>query len=140
MQRGSWSAGQAGADAPATVVGSEPFGPNDQCNNGGVTVSIGGDADGNGKLDDSEVNQSFDLCSGRPCSSGATPIVVTTNVEPGSECAAGGKLVEVGYDDGADGTQQQETASSTKQRWMTRTSCATASLASLARSALHRSS
>ncbi len=58
------AAGQPGAAAPDTVVGSEPFGANDQCSNGGVTVSIGSDTNGNGALDDSEVKQSFNLCSG----------------------------------------------------------------------------
>ncbi|HEY5955225.1 MAG TPA: collagen-like protein, partial [Polyangiaceae bacterium] len=95
--------GSAGKDAAPTVAASEPFGPNDRCSNGGVTVAIGPDVNGNGKLDADEPGQSFELCSGQRGANGDAPMVVTTVISPSSQCPAGGKRIDVGYDNGDGG-------------------------------------
>lgn len=70
------------------------------CPSGGVSVDAGIDANGNGRLDESEVSNTQYVCNGN---SGAAALVLTTDEPAGAHCTNGGKKISTGIDVGADG-------------------------------------
>ncbi len=76
-----------------------PEPPGAACADGGTAIQIGHDQDGDGVLDDAEVERSDYLCTGAP----PATRVRETPVPSGAECPAGGTRVEVGIDDDRDG-------------------------------------
>ncbi len=66
-----------------------------QCPTGGTVVLVGVDADRNGTLADSEVEQQATICDGR---NGSSVLIRTAGEPPGTECPTGGIRVEAGPD------------------------------------------
>src|SRR3954471_15819627 len=74
----------------------EPSGAN--CPLGGTAVRAGLDRNGNGTLDDTEVERTEYLCNA------ATAVLVRQDeLPPGPSCPSGGTAVQVGVDDNGDG-------------------------------------
>jgi MYXO-CTERM domain-containing protein len=72
-----------------------------ECPSGGVTVEAGVDDDGNGSLDDGEVDDSENVCNG---DNGEQQVFRFDQIAANNECAANkGVLVLSGYDDGTGG-------------------------------------
>ncbi|NRB37589.1 MAG: hypothetical protein HRU20_03870 [Pseudomonadales bacterium] len=73
--------------------------PNEKCPNGGVQIEMGIDSNGNGVLDDAEIdaNRTEVVCHGSN-STGAGGSLITVTDAPLSECSEGGKLVSIGQD------------------------------------------
>jgi hypothetical protein len=87
-----------------TIVDVEDVAPGEGgCATGGKVVYMGVDDNSDGVLQESERDQFFYVCNGND---GLTSLVSVTTEEPGANCAAGGKKVETGIDDNADGTLQ----------------------------------
>jgi hypothetical protein len=86
-----------GDDAPLlTAQAAEPAG--DHCARGGQALRIGHDDDGDGTLDDAEVEDTRYVCDV------AHPLLVRSDAEPaGEHCASGGTAVRSGIDDDGDG-------------------------------------
>jgi hypothetical protein len=73
------------------------------CGAGGVVVRTGVDGDGDGVLDDSEVDHSTAVCNGTDGTDGATSLINVDALAPGDECRFGGHVVRTGLDDDRDG-------------------------------------
>lgn len=73
------------------------------CANGGSRIEVGPDLDGDGELADTEVNEITNVCAGEDA---GRSLVVTIPEPAGANCAAGGQLVEIGFDDNEDGVLQ----------------------------------
>ncbi|MCE9577188.1 MAG: hypothetical protein K8W52_28830, partial [Deltaproteobacteria bacterium] len=79
-----------------TRVTPEPAGAH--CATGGSAIATGVDANGNGQLDDAEVDDVAYQCTTQP------PVLVREDDEPaGANCADGGTAVRVGHDTNGDG-------------------------------------
>lgn len=88
-------------------IRAEPAG--DNCTTGGVRIEAGPDADHNGILGDSEVEDSQYVCHG------AAGALVATTVEPaGSNCPAGGIKATAGQDADGDGILDAEEVDTTQ--------------------------
>jgi OmcA/MtrC family decaheme c-type cytochrome len=96
--------GPSGAAGTSTVVktSAEPAGKN--CQAGGTKVESGIDANGNGGLDDAEIDsaRTYYVCNGAAGSSKGT-LIKTTPEPAGTNCANGGTKVEVGLDANGNG-------------------------------------
>jgi MYXO-CTERM domain-containing protein len=94
--------GAVGADGTGAVSRITVLGRGDrECPSGGFTLSIGRDDDGDGTLDNAEIDDMRVLCNG---AAGHSTVVDTRAIEPGDEdCPDGGLHVRVGIDDGAGG-------------------------------------
>lgn len=77
---------------------SEPPGPN--CSDGGVAIHEGADDDGDGILDDAEIEGTNYVCNGAP---GRAALVAISDEPPGANCANGGSAVRSGLDVNANG-------------------------------------
>lgn len=102
----------------ATLVDLDVLAAGEDCANGGVLVSTGVDANGDGVLQDDEVATSEPVCDGASASSA---LLTTTPLEVGDPtCADGGSKIEAGLDDGDpggtanDGVLQPEEVDSTE--------------------------
>jgi hypothetical protein len=74
------------------------------CPTGGVRVQVGADTNLDGDLDDDEVEQTSYVCNGTDMVGGEDDVLVrTVNLDPGIECVAGGRRLDIGLDNG-DGT------------------------------------
>ena len=119
------AAGARGANALVTV-GAEAAGAN--CAAGGSKIEAGLDADLDGTLTASEVSSTQYVCNGvagtagssgapgptGPAGSDGLNALVQMLVEPsGSNCAAGGKVINAGVDDNANGVLDASEISST---------------------------
>jgi hypothetical protein len=82
-------------DAPSVVVSTSPFAANGTCANGGIEITSGIDDNGNGVLDDSEVDNTQTVCNG---TDGASSLVSVTAESSGSNCTYGGYKIETGLD------------------------------------------
>lgn len=76
----------------------EPAGAH--CEHGGTAIHAGTDTDGDGVLDDSEIERSEYVCET------ASTLTRRDPIEPGAECPNGGDAVHVGIDDNGDGILQ----------------------------------
>jgi len=90
-------AGAPGSDALLTIV-DEPAGAN--CAGGGKKITAGVDDDGDGTLDDGEVDRTSYVCHG---TNGLDSLVKVTDEPMGESCMFGGKKIETGLDDDRDG-------------------------------------
>ncbi|MEL7305516.1 MAG: hypothetical protein AAGJ56_06750, partial [Myxococcota bacterium] len=62
-------AGSDGSDGASSLFSQTPFGPDDQCTNGGIRLDSGVDTNRDGTLNEDEITESNVLCSGpRPFS------------------------------------------------------------------------
>ena len=87
-----------------TLTRVTSFASSTNCQSGGVVIATGKDANANGKLDDAEVKESNEVCSGTSATAGKTSLVETTDVPVGdSRCAEGGVKLDLGLDDGTGG-------------------------------------
>lgn len=81
-----------------TSVITEPRGEN--CENGGIKINSGIDANNNAILDDSEIMSSTFVCNGID---GNTSLTKITNENSGSNCENGGLKIEYGLDKNSNG-------------------------------------
>ncbi|GAB4237001.1 MAG: hypothetical protein Tsb0034_11900 [Ekhidna sp.] len=89
--------GQDGFNALVNIE-DEPSGTN--CSSGGVAIAVGQDTNENGQLDNAEILSINYVCNGSEGTSSSKALVARTSPEnPGSNCEAGGTLVEIGLDD-----------------------------------------
>jgi OmcA/MtrC family decaheme c-type cytochrome len=97
--------GPSGAAAASTVIRTsvEPAGSN--CAAGGTKVESGVDANGNGALDEAELNSAltYYVCNGSAGSGSKGALIKTTPEAAGSNCPNGGSKVEVGVDANGNG-------------------------------------
>lgn len=74
------------------------------CPAGGVRVQVGADDNLDGDLDSDEVDQTSYVCNGTDMVGGEDDVLVrTVELDPGVECVAGGRRLDIGLDNG-DGT------------------------------------
>ncbi len=101
--------GDGGAEAAAggnlsVSARSIPLEPGDaDCPHGGILVESGIDENGNGMLDDDEVDRAEKVCHGAPGADGLSALVKTGNEPPGTNCPAGGVRIDSGLDADGDG-------------------------------------
>jgi hypothetical protein len=88
----------ASAPATATRIDPEPAGAN--CPDGGSAVRLGADDNGNGALEDAEIDSVQYICSGAT----AAALVRLADEPAGAHCAHGGRAVLSGLDRDHDGT------------------------------------
>jgi hypothetical protein len=113
------SSSDAVESTPTLVrVDEEPAG--DNCAEGGQAIATGPDENGNGTLEDSEVEETNYVCNGADGEDGETgddgaDALVRLEEEPaGDNCAEGGWKVLVGKDTDGDGTLSDEEVSETR--------------------------
>lgn len=95
--------GASGTPSVAALVLTSEEAPGAQCQHGGTRIDYGADADGNSSLDPGELEGTRYVCDGSSGSAGTAP-VFAVSVEPvGANCAYGGKRVDYGQDEDADG-------------------------------------
>lgn len=82
-------------------VQPEPAGAH--CANGGVVIRTGGDDNGNGELDASEIDSESYVCAGEGGTTGHDALADTQPIAPGAECTNGGTRVRTGVDVDDDG-------------------------------------
>lgn len=92
-----------------TKITNEPAGTN--CENGGIKIDSGVDANGNGTLDDAEINATAYACNGVD---GNISLVNVTDEVAGDNCENGGVKIESGVDDNGNGTLDEEEISVTR--------------------------
>jgi DNA-binding beta-propeller fold protein YncE len=105
--------GVQGPAGPAALIrtAAEPAGAN--CPYGGTAIQAGTDENGDGTLDDAEVDSTAYVCNGAGGASGAGTLV-RLDVEPaGANCTTGGTAVHAGVDDNANGTLEETEIDST---------------------------
>jgi hypothetical protein len=108
-----------GGDATAPLVTLEAVSDDESCPAGGVVVTVGDDADGDGVLTGDEIDERQVVChgddgaAGPDGADGTSAVLRTTRLDRGdADCPYGGVRVEAGLDDGsgggtaADGTLQ----------------------------------
>lgn len=94
--------GRDGQDAVATLVRvlAESAGAN--CTAAGQRVELGADVDADGLLSDGEVHSTQYVCNGdRGADTGLNQAIRSTPQAASSSCPSGGRLVELGLDDGS---------------------------------------
>lgn len=94
--------GATGPDAPTLLTEVDTDVESD-CPSGGSRVLSGLDTDGDGALDEDEVQVSRLICNG---ADGTAYVYVVDTVAAGPECAAGGQRLRGGLDTNADGLLQ----------------------------------
>lgn len=104
-----WFVGIVGVAAAAVGCGTEASEPElltrrdpeprgERCKLGGTAIHAGQDENGNGDLDDAEIDRTEYLCD-----VSTTVLVRKDTLAPSLECPAGGLAVRTGIDDDADG-------------------------------------
>ena len=122
-------------DAPSTVASIIGEALEADCPSGGVVLGYGIDSNGNGSLDEDEVNGTEIICHGAPGEPGQTgpqgeegangapgidgddgwtALIRTMVEEPGQNCAEGGLKIEAGLDTDGDGTLSDEEVTETQ--------------------------
>jgi alpha-tubulin suppressor-like RCC1 family protein len=98
----------ANGDQPLVRTSVEPSGEN--CLEGGTKIETGMDENGNGELDDAEVDSTLTqyVCHGLEGADGQDVLVKTTNEPAGENCTEGGTKVEIGIDENGDGNLDEE--------------------------------
>ena len=93
-----------GADGDDALVTLEPLDAGDTCPAGGVRLTTGDDADGDGKLTGDEIGSTEVLCDGGAGPAAAETAVRTTPLPVGdADCPTGGVRFEAGFDNGDGG-------------------------------------
>lgn len=96
--------------------------PGENCANGGTAIFVGLDSNGDGSLQDEEIEGSQYVCNGsdgEPGEQGGSgsngqSSLLSMNAEPaGANCSNGGVAVSAGVDDNGDGTLQAEEVDTT---------------------------
>lgn len=98
--------GADGADGVSYLVDVQDEAPGVNCENGGLAISVGPDADADGVLDDEEVTSVSYVCNGLNGPEGAdalSPLVRVDDEPEGVNCEDGGLAVHTGIDDDEDG-------------------------------------
>lgn len=94
--------GNEGANGSNLVARTSPEEPGENCENGGTLVEIGADANGNGSLDNGEVQTSFFVCNGQDGadggSGGENGLTSLIRATPSETCENGGITIEIGLD------------------------------------------
>ncbi len=91
----------------------EPPGAN--CAAGGIAIHTGADSNGNGVLDDVEIEQTEYVCNGVDGEDGGDSALLRIDPEPsGANCARGGFALSTGTDDDADGFLDDEEIDATE--------------------------
>lgn len=110
--------GPEGTQGPSSLVRFDPEAAGARCANGGLAVKAGLDANGNGVLDDAEIDaaQTAYVCTGvtggqgghgpsgtdgnagAPGTDGSQTVVRVTPEPPGANCPLGGQRIEAGID------------------------------------------
>jgi hypothetical protein len=91
---------EKGTDGVNSLISFDQSAPIENCPNGGITVYIGLDLNGNNILDQEEVTETTYVCNG----STGSNAVLRTEIEPkGENCEAGGYRIYSGIDDNGDG-------------------------------------
>ncbi len=91
-----------GCAGPASsLVRVDNVSPGEDCPQGGVALHTGADTDGNGVLDDEEIEETHLVCN---TEAPLVPLVAVEEEPPGDHCEHGGLAVHVGVDHDADGT------------------------------------
>ena len=104
----SGQTGQAGADGASVAVRTDEEPAGENCPEGGVAVRVGLDDDGDGALDDAEIDDTSYVCDG---ADGHDILLRTSEAPPDDTCPAGGVLVEAGIDSDDDGVLADEEVS-----------------------------
>lgn len=124
--------GPQGPPGPGALVRAVPEAAGENCPGGGVAVLVGQDADGNGALDDEEVDAASTryLCHGEPGepgpqgdrgltgATGLSALWLTTPEEAGANCPAGGIRLETGLDLDGDGVLDPSEVDDTLTRYL----------------------
>ena len=110
--------GATGAPGIATLIVMSDATPGSKCSNGGKTISVGADKNGNGALDANEIAYVDYICNGATGPTGAAgpigatgdagapgiaTLIVMSDVAPGSSCLYGGKKISIGADSNRNG-------------------------------------
>lgn len=102
--------GNDGANGSTLVARTSPEEPGENCENGGTLVEIGADANGNGSLDNGEVQTSFFVCNGQDGADGGsggenglTSLIRATPLEDCGPNSTTGVRIEIGLDKNGNG-------------------------------------
>lgn len=119
---GSGETGEPGEPGTNALVETETEPAGDNCTAGGLVVRTGQDADGDGALNDDEVEQTSYLCNGaagdagEPGTPGESGDVSLIETAEAANCGdAGGLLVRVGVDSDGDGALQPSEVTSERE-------------------------
>ncbi len=82
-------------------VTTEAAGSN--CANGGLKIESGVDDNGNGNLNNNEIDQTEYVCNGEDGEDGLTTLVTLEDEAAGVNCSAGGQKISTGLDEDRDG-------------------------------------
>ncbi|MBT6491249.1 MAG: hypothetical protein HOK97_15870, partial [Deltaproteobacteria bacterium] len=96
-----------GDDGSSALVSNAPVGPSEQCPLGGIEITTGVDANGNGVADGGET-QSFTICNAAQGTPGLNSLIFVTEESPGDQCLTGGQKVETGLDANGNGILEQD--------------------------------
>ncbi len=89
---------------PQQLVAIDEIEPGDECAEGGIVVHSGTDLDGDGTLDEDEIEESHVVCHGETPAVVGDALIEVTELERGDEsCPHGGLRIDVGSDDGSGG-------------------------------------
>ena len=102
------SNGSNGSNGLSSIVqtSEEPAGTN--CPTGGTKLETGQDTDGDGVLSGAEIAQTIYVCNGDEGATGNQTLLAITDEPAGANCVAGGKKIDYGVDDNANGTLEPE--------------------------------
>ncbi|MEL6195754.1 MAG: hypothetical protein AAFQ77_01705 [Myxococcota bacterium] len=106
--------GDDGADGaagviPLTRVSEEPAGVN--CPGGGTRLDVGADENGNGTLEDREIDSSSFVCNAQD---GTTVATSTSSEPPGDNCVFGGTRLDIGLDRDQSGALESDEVTGTR--------------------------
>jgi len=94
----------AGGDKSVAARTSVLAANDSTCPQGGILVETGIDENGNGLLDDAEVDNAEKVCNGQNGASGLNSLVALNNEPVGANCANGGLRIDSGLDANANGS------------------------------------
>lgn len=94
--------GETGPRGHTTLVVATAIPSGEICADGGTQLKTGPDKNGDGTLGEDEALSTTNLCNVKG-DEGGTSLVSITAEQPGANCVAGGRKVQVGVDDSADG-------------------------------------
>jgi hypothetical protein len=100
-----------GTNGISSHVVTSVVSPGEECENGGIKISVGEDSDNNGILEESEVQSTQFICNGVV---GTTTLVKTTSESVGANCSSGGQKIETGLDANKNGTLDQSEVQGTQ--------------------------
>ncbi|WP_022850472.1 DUF7151 family protein [Limisalsivibrio acetivorans] len=98
----------------STVANTEIIEPGETCANGGILVQTGIDLNGNGLLDESEVNAEQAVCNGNDGNDGAESLIEIVTEEPGDNCEYGGQKITAGIDSDGNGVLDESEITETE--------------------------